>query len=298
MRGGTPHFVMGTGGTIVLGRHYIAASTIKSTVYGLVNTFVMGVGITNTSHDAGTRSLLRQTMAFWYRHLILDHHFGGTWPNHPSLRQRQAHLSFTVKHAHVPDMRTPEGLADVLALGCVLEFATPLRRDRYGRGYDASSDAVARDLEEENLARTWFRVIMKTFATKYFLVIKGAIIHASYIWEYVLVGFAAAVVTHMHNKMAAVELEEGRTAETVSDAFSWHLGQDYPHLVQPFMTALADTPARTSLTWNGPPIEIKRKTHAFYPIMRAAGFVEGVEWKGAPLHADGVSPRMNTYYKG
>ncbi|KZP31417.1 hypothetical protein FIBSPDRAFT_883211 [Athelia psychrophila] len=48
----------------------------RRTCYGLVHTFVMGVGITNTSHDLATCSMLRQLMAFWYCHLILGNNFG------------------------------------------------------------------------------------------------------------------------------------------------------------------------------------------------------------------------------
>lgn len=187
-------------------------------------------------------------------------------------------------------MRTPEGFFVVVALGCVLKFATPLRRDRYGPDYDPLSNTVAYDLEEENLARMWFRVIMKTFATKYLIVIKDTIIHTSYIWESVIVGFAAVVVTHMKHMKSVVEVDKGRTPENVAKALTWHLQQDYSHLVQPLIRALVGPDICTSLTWNRPPIEIKRKTYyVFYPMLCAVGLVEAVDWEGAPLHAEGVS---------
>lgn len=77
MRPSTPHFVLGTEPSIVLGRHFYSTSAIRRSCYGLVHTFVMGTSITNTTHDNETRSLLRQIMALWYRHLILHNKFKG-----------------------------------------------------------------------------------------------------------------------------------------------------------------------------------------------------------------------------
>lgn len=75
MRPSTPHFVLGTAPTIVLGRHYYATASIRRSCFGIVHTFVMGLGITNTFHTDGTRSMLRQLMALFYRHLILHDGF-------------------------------------------------------------------------------------------------------------------------------------------------------------------------------------------------------------------------------
>lgn len=83
MRPCTPHLVLGTAPSIVLGRHYYAASSIRRSCFGIVHTFVMGLGITNTYHDDGTRSMLRQLMALWYRHFILHDGFA----RKPSLRR-------------------------------------------------------------------------------------------------------------------------------------------------------------------------------------------------------------------
>lgn len=195
-------------------------------------------------------------------------------------------------------MRTQDGLLDVIALGCVLEFATALRSDRYGADYDPSSASVAADLQQENLARTWFRVIMKTFASKFFTVIEGTIVHASYIWESVMVGFAAAVITHMRAKHDDVEQVPGRGPEEVAMALYSHVAFDHPHLLEPLHRASAETPARTSLTWNGPAIQIKRKTPAFYPMLRAIGVSEELDWEGFPLRLEGTSRVMNKYYAG
>lgn len=78
-------------------------------------------------------------------------------------------------------MRRQNGLLDVIALCCVLKFATALVVDRYGDGYDPYSHLVLANLQQDNLARSWFRGIMKSFSTKFFTVIEGKIIHSSYI---------------------------------------------------------------------------------------------------------------------
>lgn len=67
--------MVGIDGTIVLGRHYYALCHIRRSCWGIVYTFVMGVGITNTYHDDGPRSMLRQLMALWYKHLIIHDGF-------------------------------------------------------------------------------------------------------------------------------------------------------------------------------------------------------------------------------
>ncbi|KZP21008.1 hypothetical protein FIBSPDRAFT_891401 [Athelia psychrophila] len=232
MRSCTPHFVLSTEGTVMLGHHYISVSTIRHTCYGLVNTFVMGVGITNTSHDTATCCMLRQLMALWYRHLILGNNF-----------EESFQLTIiTVPHGHVPDMKTQDDLLDVITLGCVLEFTTALRSDRYGDDYNPSSDLVASDLEQENLARTWFRVIMKTLASRFFTVIEGTIVHTSYIWESVLVGFAAAVVRHMKSKQKVVEQVHSRGPKEVATALSLHLELDHLHLIELYIKAKAEKP--------------------------------------------------------
>lgn len=71
MMGCTPHCVVGLEGSIVHGRHYYSTCGIRRHCFGLVHTLVLGYSITNTFHDDGTRSMIRQLMALWYRHFII-----------------------------------------------------------------------------------------------------------------------------------------------------------------------------------------------------------------------------------
>lgn len=94
MRPCTPHFVLGTEPSIVLGRHFYSASSIRRSCYGIVHTFIMGLAITNTVHDKDTKSLLRQIMALWYRHFIIHDQFGGTC----SLSCNETHAKISSSH--------------------------------------------------------------------------------------------------------------------------------------------------------------------------------------------------------
>lgn len=77
MRGCTPHLVLGTAPSIVLGRHYYSTACIRRSCYGIVHTFVLGLLITNTFHEDDTRSMVRQLMALYFRHLVLHDGFDG-----------------------------------------------------------------------------------------------------------------------------------------------------------------------------------------------------------------------------
>lgn len=61
---GVLHWVMGTSNAICIGRHFYSASTIRSSIFGIVNTFVLGGSLTNESH-VNTRTLLYQLIVFW-----------------------------------------------------------------------------------------------------------------------------------------------------------------------------------------------------------------------------------------
>lgn len=201
----------------------------------------------------------------------------------------------------MPDMQTEDGLLDVIGLGCVLEFHTALSRARYTRNYDPGTDKACFDYTEESLARTWFRVIMKMFATKCTLVIDHRIVHPSYLWHQVMIGFAAAVVNHMKAKQKDVILSPGVTPATVEKALRAHLALDHPHLVTSFDAALKATPAHTSLTWDGPHIQIISKSSAFLQLLHAVGIPEQEDLVTLPLRAVGVrGPQeiVNKYYKG
>lgn len=64
MRPNTLHFVVGLDNTIVHGRHFYATSTIFESCLGIIHTFVLGLQITNQTHERA-RMLLRRLMTMW-----------------------------------------------------------------------------------------------------------------------------------------------------------------------------------------------------------------------------------------
>lgn len=185
-------------------------------------------------------------------------------------------------------MEEEEGLLDMIAVGCVLEFATALSRTRYAPEYDPNSDEACEEHSQESQARTFFRVIMKTFATKYGLFIDDKMVHPSYLWQHILVGFAAAVVAHMHAKKKVVVMAPGVSPGTVEDALRLHLQVDHPHLLAPFNAALGEDPPRKALSWDGPPINIAPKTSAYEQLLQAVGIREKLDLAKWPIRVAGV----------
>lgn len=179
----------------------------------------------------------------------------------------------------MPDIRTVDGLLDIIAVGCILEYATALDRDRYLPHYDPEKNIP--QLTEEGHARMRFRVIMKTFSIRYTTAIGGMIVHPSYIWNRILVRFGAALVTYMRTAQATAPKVKGVHAASVSRAVQAHLLSDHPHLVPCFEQDLKDKP--TALSWEGPQISITPRPGAFNDIIDAADVEEPREWAEDPL---------------
>lgn len=80
MRPCTLNAALVTRSSIVLGRRYFSASTIRRAIYGLIHAFVMGVALTDVVYGPEPQSILRQIMALWYRWLVLEKKFEGALP--------------------------------------------------------------------------------------------------------------------------------------------------------------------------------------------------------------------------
>ena len=73
MRPCTHHYVVTLEDYITYGRHFYSAATLSDTVYGVIHSFVTGVGATNTLHDNITRTLLHRMMAMCHYYYLQDH---------------------------------------------------------------------------------------------------------------------------------------------------------------------------------------------------------------------------------
>jgi hypothetical protein len=65
---GVPHCVLGTSNAICVGRHFFAASTIRSSVITIVHTFLLGLSVTNEDF-VESRTFLYQLIVFWLMRL-------------------------------------------------------------------------------------------------------------------------------------------------------------------------------------------------------------------------------------
>lgn len=281
MRPCTMHCVLGTDNTIVLGRHFYATGTIQRTCFGIVHAFVMGSFITNTFHVDDTRSLPRQMLGAWYRHLVLHDGFESEYLVFTS---SSSLMQGAEPSPHVPNMLTHCGVFDVINLGCIVELNAALDRARYKSDYREDDEKKLRDLEQESQSRTFFRVIMKTFASKYFLKVGPTVEHPTLIWQSHLVKFAVVVLGYMKAKFNIVRKEPGLTPEALETRLRLHFQTDHPHLLPAFNAAITDIPAPRELDWAGPPVRVLRRTNVSMPLLRASGSGErrkGFHW---PLH--------------
>ncbi|KAF7965100.1 hypothetical protein HWV62_45719 [Athelia sp. TMB] len=252
------------------------------TCFGIVHSFVMGCAVTNTFHEDDTRSLLRQMMGAFYRHFVL-------------------HDGFAVTAPHIPDMRTHNGLFDVIVLGCVIELVAVLDRMRYVTGYREDTEEKLRDLEQESQARTFFRVIMKTFATQFFIRVGSELEHPALFWQRHLVRFAVVVVAHMKVQSKVVRKEPGLTAAAVEGRLRFYFQTDYPHLLPAFNAALENDQHSRELDWPGPQIRVMRRTDGSLPLMRMAGVKEyrsGAAWPLERASDTMIDGPVNKLYAG
>lgn len=65
---GVPHWVLGTSNAICVGRHFYSSSTIRSSVISAVQSFLLGLALTN-EELVETRTLFYQMMVFWSKRL-------------------------------------------------------------------------------------------------------------------------------------------------------------------------------------------------------------------------------------
>lgn len=68
MKPTTMHYVLTPEDSITLGRHFYSASTISDSIFGVIHSFAVGLGATNTLHESGTRTFLHKIMAMWQEH--------------------------------------------------------------------------------------------------------------------------------------------------------------------------------------------------------------------------------------
>lgn len=173
-------------------------------------------------------------------------------------------------------MLTIDGLLDVIAVGCVLEFTTALSRSRYHPGYDSGTDAARELRVQENQAREWFRVVMKVFGSQYLILSSGAMVDVSTIWQSVMVRFAIGVIHHIQRKKDEVPHPAGVTPKAMEKAFRLHLRVDHPYLNPAFDEGLKMEHLH-ELSWpmdQHPLLAVLTKSRSCHHLLRALGMSE------------------------
>jgi hypothetical protein len=91
MRPATPHYVLMVDDSITYGHHFYCASTISSSVYGIIHSFVLGAAVTNALHEE-TKTLMRRIMAMWYVHFVLSDEGQSPGPYYSSNRLERLYI--------------------------------------------------------------------------------------------------------------------------------------------------------------------------------------------------------------
>lgn len=203
-------------------------------------------------------------------------------------------------------MRTIDGLFDVIAVGCVLEFTTALSRSRYDPSYDPGTDEARALRAQENQAREWFRVVMKVFGSQHLILSGRAMVEVSTIWESVMVRFAIAVVNHMKHRSHEKPTAPGVNPHTVEDALRMHLRDDHPDLIPAFEVGLQEQ-GMNHLSWpmsDHPLDEVIPKRPLAHHLLHALGLPEARELPGLRLSLNsaqgstGVRNAVRRFYRG
>src|SRR3978361_1019940 len=112
MRPCTPHYVVSAQHTTTLGTHFYSTASIADSCFGIVHAVCRDGAITNATHD-DSRTILRRMFAHWYQYYVQDYD--------------------TDLHQHIPDIRTHEGLLDLIYVGNIIELTPFLDRRRHSR---------------------------------------------------------------------------------------------------------------------------------------------------------------------
>ncbi|KAL0061898.1 hypothetical protein AAF712_011274 [Marasmius tenuissimus] len=142
----TYHVVFTLEPTICNGRHFFSSSTIRQTCWALFHTLILGHAITNEDHTI-SRGVLVRLLGFWHQLFT-----GNNWS------------SVNEDIGHTPDWSTMAGVADFLAIACVVELGPTLWQESY------SGDKLPeKDVHELARARDWSREIFESYTTAHSL---------------------------------------------------------------------------------------------------------------------------------
>jgi len=132
MQANTLHFVITLEHSICWGGHFYAISMIQDICYRVFHSFVSGMLITNlitnTKHTLASCQLLCRMLAFYHKYLVLLFGMTDPPPIYGSLFILLFHFDINRYHffsasqkAHLPDLKTFDGLKDIIVLCSIIE---------------------------------------------------------------------------------------------------------------------------------------------------------------------------------
>jgi hypothetical protein len=227
----TPIYDLTPTDAIVHGRFFYASSTSQLTSFAIVHSFVLRPAVNQSDRF----TFLRRLMAMWLNRYQENPFFN------PS------------SYPHVPNIRTEDGLKDIMAIGNILQLAPVMDRRCY-----LSSGGHWTERVEMAFSRSWYRQLQTIIAQHFVLSVEGKPISPYAIFQRSLVEFAAAVVVYKED-MSTVRKITGFPPSKVKDKMVAVFQTNYPELL-PKLHSLIKNRVQY-LYWTGPKISITERIH-------------------------------------
>jgi hypothetical protein len=157
------------------------------------------------------------------------------------------------EYPHVPNVRTADGLKDIMAIGNILELATVLDR----RNYSASTIHWT-ELLEMGSSRSMYRRLQSFIARKFVITVGEQPVLPMVVFGRSLVHFAAAVVVYKEDMESVGHKFAGCSGTKVKEKMVALFESNHPELL-PRLLLLIESRAEY-LDWTGPPISITKRT--------------------------------------
>lgn len=253
MPGGVPHWVLGTANAMCVGRHFYAASAIRSTVIAIVHTFLLATSVTNGDYN-GTRTLLYQLLVFWS--LRLDKTDVDGWFFFPKIE----FCSNIFLGAHIPDMSLAEEFLDVLYLGVfvIISSAFDLRFYSLPKPSPTIKDEIAHAVRH-------FQMLLHVFSLRFYLVLDGQAVSHLYVVDRLLAEFAAASVVLAKGVQGDAEVGEGISLSSFSKQVEESLANSHPQAFPYFLRCLNS--GHKNFVWTGPRLQILPRSEDFVSLI-------------------------------
>jgi hypothetical protein len=227
----TPIYDLTPTDAIVHGRFFYASSTSQLTSFAIVHSFVLRPAVNQSDRF----TFLRRLMAMW-------------------LNRYQENPFFNPSdYPHVPNIRTEDGLKDIMAIGNILQLAPVMDRRCY-----LSTGGHWTERVEMAFSRSWYRQLQTIIAKHFVLSVEGKPISPYAIFQRSLVEFAAAVVVYKED-MSTVRKITGFPPSKVKDKMVAVFQTNYPELL-PKLHSLIKNRVQY-LYWTGPKISITERIH-------------------------------------